>query len=230
VKVVAITKERAMGMQAIRLSRRAGGLAAVVLAGFAVAGCEGSGSGTPSSPASAAASRSAGGGSGVAATPGEVATAYPAPAGATAEALPSLGSRSNGVWTLVLNGVRRSGDGAVVVTATLTVTSSTKASGEAFGGFEEPGYVWRAGASSHITEFDKSHEFSAVTLTVPGSTTQYQVMRDDSGICACTQGVLWVDHGQTQAVYAYVTAPKDATTVTVTVQGFAPFTSVQVQS
>ena len=213
-----------MGMQAIRL-RRAGALAVVVLTGLAVGGCQGSSSGTPSSSASGAGSSgSGGGGSGVAATPGQAATAYPVPAGATAEALPSLGSRSNGVWALVLNGVRRSGDGAVVVTATLTNTTT---SNQMFFGFAEAGYAYRVSSKG---EHNNTYEFSAVTLTVPGSATQYQVMRDSSGICACTQGVMSVDRGQTQAVYAYVTAPKDSTAVTVTVQGFAPFTGVQVLS
>jgi hypothetical protein len=146
------------------------------------------------------------------------------PASATAEALPSLDSRTNGPWTVVLNGVRRSGDGSVVVTATLTNTTSTT---QLFRGFEEPGYALRKGSDGKL---NNTYEFSAVTLTVPGATTQYQVMRDGSGACACTQGLMSVEHGQSQAVYAYVTAPSGAATVTVTVQGFAPFLGVQVQS
>jgi hypothetical protein len=213
-----------MGMQAIRLRRRAGALAVVVLAGFAVAGCQGSGSGTPSSSTSGAGASGSGGGSVAAATPGQAATAYPAPAGATAQALPSLGSRNNGPWTIVLNGVRLAGNGSAVVTATLTNTQPTDRS---FRGFEEAGYSLRAGSDGKL---NSTYEFSAVTLTVPGSVTQYQVMRDGSGVCACTQGVMNVEGGQAQGAYAYVTAPKDATTVTVTVQGFAPFTDVQVQS
>jgi hypothetical protein len=211
-----------MGMRAFLGTGRVGAMA--VLVGLAVAGCQGDGSGSPGSSSSPSGSAGSGAGAGVAATAGRTATAYPVPASATPEQLPSLGSRTDGRWTLVLNGVRRSGEGAVVVTGTLTNSSPSK---QLFSGFEEAGYSLRKGPDGKL---NSTYEFSAVTLTVPGSTTQYQVMRDGSGVCACTQGVISVDKGISQAVYAVVTAPAQALVVTVTVAGFAPFTGVQVQS
>jgi len=209
-------------MQAVRPRGGARVLAVTLLAGLAVAGCTGGGSGSSGAAGTSGAS-GAGAGGPAAAEPGREPTAYPVPASATPAPLPSLGTRTGGRWVLTLNEVRRSGAGAVVVTATVSTATS---SSEVFKDFAEPGYATREDAAGKLAS---THEFSGVTLTVPGSTTQYQVMRDADGICACTQGLISVDKDRPQAVYAYVTAPPGASTVTVNVQGFAPFTGVRVE-
>jgi hypothetical protein len=205
---------------------RVSAVGGVLIAVLGLAGCGGEGpapvpSGTATSGTASPGGTS--GGSARAAEPGRQATAYPVAASATAQALPSLGSRTAGGWTLTLNGVRRSGKDSVVVTAMVTNASSRK---EAFHGVSEEGYSIRTYADG---KYDGTHEFSAVTLTVDGSAVQYQVMRDSKGYCACSQGLgELLEPGQSIAVYAYVTAPPEAATVTVTVQGFAPFTGVRV--
>ncbi|MDQ1306179.1 MAG: hypothetical protein QG671_2011 [Actinomycetota bacterium] len=231
----------AMGSYGTGRGRRARALTVGVLlfAGLGLSGCQSGGAtSVPSSgPTSDAASASDGegaagasgtvGSSGRAAEPGQTATAYPAAASATAKALPSLGSAASGIWTLTLNGVHRTSKDSVVVTATVTNTSSDV--GFYVGGnVQEEGYDIRTHADG---KWESPEEFSAVTITVKGSATQYQVLRDDKGYCACTQGLHRnVKSGSSIAVYAYVTAPPEVTTVTVTVQGFAPFTGIPVQS
>lgn len=148
------------------------------------------------------------------------ASAYPAPASAQPEALPDLGTRSGKGLTLTLNAVRRVSEQAVVVEGTLSATKNTPLFDLA-----EPGY--------RIREVDgerpNTYEFSAVTLAVPADPLVYQPLRDPDGFCACTQGILALDAGQSMGVYTYVTAPAQADTVTVTVRGFAPFPGVTVQ-
>ena len=46
--------------------------------------------------------------------------------------------------------------------------------------------------------------------------------------CACSAGVLSVLAGRPFGVYAYMTLPADADTVTITVKGLAPFANVKV--
>ncbi|HET9655863.1 MAG TPA: hypothetical protein VFP72_10950 [Kineosporiaceae bacterium] len=213
-------------MQIIRWGRRAGAVAGALVAGLALTGCQGSSSPGKAGPVTSSA-RGGGAGSatppGSAATPGGQATAYPAPASASPQPLPSLGSRTNGRWTVVLNGVRKSGANSAVVTATI---SNVSGENQIFRDFEEPGYAVRTAGG----KWDFTYEFSAVTLTVPGSPTLYLAMRDGAGVCACTRGVMGLDKGMSRGVYTYVTLPPVATTVTVTIAGYPPFTDVPVQS
>jgi hypothetical protein len=149
------------------------------------------------------------------------ATAFPVPPSASPSPLPAIGTRSKGDWTFTLTAVRRAGSGQVMVEGTLTGTN-----GGFLAGFEEPGYALRKNTGTG--KLDNTYEFSAVTLTVAGDSTVYQPMRDASGGCACTQGVLDVKAGQPYGVYTLMTAPQSASTVTVTVQGFGAFTNVPV--
>lgn len=157
-----------------------------------------------------------------AAQPGERATTYPVPAEVSAEPLPDLGTLETGEWTLTLNGASRVGDQALAVTGTLTSNGPT-----VFAGFEEPGFSLRETDGGKL---ENTYEFSAVTVSVEGDPAVYQVMRDADGLCACTQGVLEAQPDAPMAVYAYVTAPADATTVDVTVAGIGTFEDVEVQA
>lgn len=147
---------------------------------------------------------------------GQVATAFPVPATPSPSPLPALGTRENADWTLVLNGVRRLSPDSLLVEATVTPKKATGV----LTGLEESGYLYLKDTVK------PSLEFSAVTVLAQGSPVEYRVMRDEAGACACTQGVNNLKQGDDLAVYAVVTAPRDATSVTVVVRGFAPFAQV----
>lgn len=156
-----------------------------------------------------------------AAQPGERATAYPVPADVQAEPLPDLGTVASGEWSMTLNGLTRSGEQGALLTATLTPVTAT-----AFDGLAEPGYANIENAEGRL---ERTREFSAVTLTVDGDPAIYQVMRDESGACACYQGSFELTPEVPIGVYAYVTVPADATTVDVTVAGIGTVEGVEVQ-
>lgn len=196
-------------------------LAGALIAGILMTGCSDDGGSDPrpqSSGASAGTSNGSGNGS-VAAQPGTEASTYPIPASVTASPLPDLGTRTAGKLTLTLNAVRRVSPEAVVVEGTLTAASNTPLFDLA-----EPGFKVRQVAG----ERPNTYEFSAISLTTAGDTTVYLPLRDDKGFCACTQGIQFLDGGESMGVYTYVTAPEGATTVSITVAMFAPFTDVQV--
>ena len=206
-------------LQMRRIRTRPGATAVALAVAVLLAGCTGDGDGGSGGGASPGETRAA-------ASPGGQATAHPAPAEVTAEALPVVATRENSEWRLTLNEVRRAGEESVVVVGTLTFLEDNRAI--TFTGFEETGFKYR--------ENDKggeamTNEFSAVTLTVPGErAVLYRVLRDESGACACTEGVDAVSQGDVVGVYAYLSAPKDATKVTIAVRGFAPFVGVPVTS
>lgn len=156
-----------------------------------------------------------------AAAPGQQATTYPVPADAEASPLPDLGTAQAGTLTLTLNAVRRVSDEALVVEGTLTASENTVLTDLA-----EVGYKVR----EMDGERPFTYEFSAVSVTVPGDDVVYLPLRDEKGFCACTQGILGVDGGESIGVYTYVTAPPDASSVTVNVAQFAPFVDVPVSS
>jgi hypothetical protein len=206
-----------------RRRRLAGGVLAALLGLTVLSGCSDDETSPPD--ASSGTGTTAGGPSasatvGAAAGPGEQATAYPVPATPSPSALPALGTRENGEWTLVLNAVRRVSDEALLVEATLTA----KKNAGLLVGLEESGYVYVKGS------LNPALEFSAVTVLAPGAPTEYLVMRDSEGRCACTQGVNTIKQGEALAVYAMVSSPPDAQTVTVVVRGFAPFKDIAVVS
>jgi hypothetical protein len=153
--------------------------------------------------------------------PGQAATTYPVPADAQAAALPDLGTAVAGTLTLTLNAVRRVSDEALVVEGTLTASKNTVLTDLA-----EVGYKVRE--VNGETPF--TYEFSAVSVAVPGDPVVYLPMRDEKGFCACTQGILGIDGGESIGVYTYVSAPPDASSVTVNVAQFAPFVDVPVSS
>ena len=185
----------------------------IALAGFGLAACTGSSTGgTGPTP----------GASGSVAAPSGTATAYPVPASASPSTLPAVATRSNAEWTYTLNTVRRIAPGELSVEGTLV----SKASGT-LTGLEEPGYAVRKGTDGKL---DSTYEVSAISVTVPGDSTVYLPMRDDTGRCACTQGLVTIKVRQPYAVYTVVSAPAAATSVTVTVRGLAPFTNVPVAS
>ena len=208
----------------IRRFRAFTGVVSVALAGTVVlAGCSSGGDGDEVKPSAAATSATTAAGGVAAATPGAKAKAYPVPAEVQPEQLPSLGTRENAHWELTLNSVRRVNDESVLVTGTLIAKTTSF-----FTALAEPGYAHRKDAEGGN---EQAHEFSAVNLTVPGNTsTVYQVMRTEAGVCACTQGIGVVQPEDSIGVFAYLTAPKDATKVTITVRGFTPFTDVEVTS
>ena len=204
------------------VTRQAVTAAAGLVALGALASCT---SGEPApAPTSAIspASSDATGREGEAAEPGEQATAYPVAGEATPAPVPDLETIATGEWTLTLNGVDRVSDQALLVTATMTSNGPG-----VFRGFEEPGYSLRMNDEGKL---DNTYEFSAITLTAGAGPAVYQVMRDANGICACSQGVLDIEPGQPTAVFAYVTAPAEATTVDVTVAGIGTFTGLEVQA
>ena len=203
---------------AIRGGRQTfGPLVLVSVVVLLLSGCFG---GSSDESSSGTGNQSAGSGTAAAPAPAGSASAYPVAASASPSPLPVVASRSNGDWTFALNEVRRAGPGQLIVEGTLTSHNS-----HVLQGFEEPGFSLRKGADGKL---DSTYEFSAVSLTVQGDTTVYQPMRDSSGQCACTQGVLNIETDQPYAVYTLLTAPQSASQVTVLVQSFAPFTNVPV--
>ena len=70
------------------------------------------------------------------------------------------------------------------------------------------------------------YDFSAVTLAVKGDQSVYQVMRNEQQRCACSAGQFSVPAGKPFGVWAYMTLPENADTVTV--KGLAPFVNVKV--
>lgn len=154
-----------------------------------------------------------------AAAPGQQATTYPVPADAEASPLPDLGTAQAG--TLTLNAVRRMSDDALVVEGTFTASGNAVLTDLA-----EVGYKVR----EMDGERPFTYEFSAVSVTVPGNPVVSLPLRDEKGFGACAQGIPGVDGGESIGVYTYVTAPADASAVTVNVAQFAPFVDVPVSS
>lgn len=208
-----------------RARRRLPALALAATGALLLAGCTDGGDAEPADEPAAEASAqpsaetSSSADAPSAAGPGEQASAYPAPASASPSPLPDLGTRRAGDLTLTLNAVRRASPDAVVVEATLAASSNIPLFDLA-----EPGFKLREVDG----EQPNTYEFSAVTLAAPGDPQVYLPLRDDQGSCACTQGIQFLDGGQTMGVYTYVTAPDDASTVTVNVTPFAPFPDVRV--
>ena len=199
----------------IALLAVAAGLATTLVA------CSGSDGDKPDAKGSGSTKPSSGASAGV--TPGGQATAFPVANGASAEELPSLGTRTGLGYTLTLNTVQRVGPQTGLVTATLTPKESSV--GQAF---TEPGFTTYP--NPETKKLETNYDFSAVTVTAKGDPNLYQVMRDDQQACACTKGMLTLKGGVPIGVYAYVTLPQSADTVNVTVRGMAPFTNVKVSS
>lgn len=156
-----------------------------------------------------------------AAGPGEQAAAFPVPAAAQPVPLPNLGTREASDLTYTLNAVRRVSPEAVSVEGTLMAKGNTPLID-----FAEPGFKVRD--VDGTTPF--TYEISAVTLAAPGDPKVYLPLRDEKGFCACSQGILGIDRGQSMGVYTYVTAPAGAQTVSVTVSPFGVFQNVPVTS
>lgn len=195
-----------------------------VAAAVVLSGCTGGDdpAGQPTAPGSSDGSGSSARPGASAAGPGVQASTFPVPAGVQPSALPSLGSRAARDLTYTLNAVRRVSPQAVVVEGTLTAKSNT-----ALRDLAEPGFRSRdiGGGKSEDT-----YEISGVTLTTPGDAKVYLPLRDEKGFCSCSQGVIGLDAGESMGVYTYVTAPEDATSVTVTVAPFGAFPDIPVTS
>lgn len=198
--------------------RRAVVLAVTTTVALALAGC--SGDDQPNASATSGVSaRSSGGAS---AAPDASATAYPVPADAQPQALPSLGTREGDGYTVTINSLQRVGPQAGLLTATITAQRSGPMQA-----FTEPGYNVLLDPQTK-KPLGGTYDFSAVTVATKGDPTVYQVMRDEQQRCACTTGMLSVQAGVPFGVYAYVTLPKVADAVTVVVKGLAPFADVTV--
>lgn len=144
------------------------------------------------------------------------------PAAATPAPLPDLGTVKGQGYTVTLNALHRSGPQSGLLSATVTSEA-----GGAFNDFTEPGYGTLFDPTTKKALGD-AYDFSAVTLAVKGDPAIYQAMRDDQQRCACSSGLLSVPAGQPVGVYAYVTLPENADSVTVTVKGLTPFADVKV--
>jgi hypothetical protein len=198
--------------------RRAVVLATMAALALVLAGC------SSDDQPDASATPGAGGGSSaaVSAAPGAAATAYPVPADAKPQALPSLGTREGDGYTVTINSLQRVGPQAGLLTATITADRSGPMQA-----FTEPGYNVLLDPQTK-KPLGGTYDFSAVTVATKGDAAVYQVMRDEQQRCACTTGMLSVQADVPFGVYAYVTLPKDADTVTVSVKGLPPFTDVPV--
>jgi hypothetical protein len=197
--------------------RRAGAVAIVAALAVVLAGCSGNEPGT-----SATSTGSGGSPAGVSAALGSAATAYPVAADAKPQALPSLGTRQGDGYTVTINSLQRVGPQAGLLTATVTAASSGPMQA-----FTEPGYNVLLDPQTK-KPLGGTYDFSAVTVAAKGDPTVYQVMRDEQQRCACTTGMLSVQANVPFGVYAYVTLPMDADTVTVSVKGLAPFADIKV--
>jgi hypothetical protein len=196
--------------------RWTGAVAAAALA-VVLTGCSGDEPGT-----SGTSTASGGSSTPVSAAPGSVATAYPVPADAKPQALPTLGTQQGDGYTVTINSLQRVGPQAGLLTATVTAASSGPMQA-----FTEPGYNVLLDPQTK-KPLGGAYDFSAVTVAATGDATVYQVMRDEQQRCACTTGMLSVQANVPFGVYAYVTLPKDADTVTVSVKGLPPFTNITV--
>lgn len=158
----------------------------------------------------------------VTSTPGGQATSFPVPADATAAPLPDLGTATGQGVTLTINSLQRSGPQSALLSATVTNPTGTD-----FDDFTEPGYGTLLDPTTK-KPLGGAYDFSAVTLAVKGDQTVYQVMRDEQQRCACSAGLFLMPKGQPFSVWAYLTLPENADTVTITVKGLAPFANVKV--
>lgn len=195
----------------------------VLAAALLLSGCTGgNGPDSPTASGSPDGSGSPAGSGPSAAGPGEQASAFPVPAAAEPVPLPDLGAREGGDVTYTLNAVRRVSPEAVSVEGTLTAVKGNTPLID----FAEPGFKVRD--VDGTTPY--TYEISAVTLAAPGDPKVYLPLRDEKGFCACSQGILGIDEGESMGVYTYVTAPADAQTVSVTVSPFGVFPNVPVTS
>ena len=194
--------------------------------GVAVTAALSSCSGTASPPVASGSSPGMPSGSAappaVTSTPGGQATSFPVPADATAAPLPDLGTATGQGYTVTINSLQRSGPQSALLSATVTNPTGTD-----FKDFTEPGYGTLLDPTTK-KPLGGAYDFSAVTLAVKGDQSIYQVMRDEQQRCACSAGLLSVLAGRPFGVYAYMTLPADADTVTVTVKGLVPFANVKV--
>ena len=159
---------------------------------------------------------------GVTSTPGGQATSFPVPADATAVPLPDLGTATGQGVTLTINALQRSGSQSALLSATVTNPTGTD-----FKDFTEPGYGTLLDPTTK-KPLGGAYDFSAVTLAVKGDQSVYQVMRDEQQRCACSAGLFLMPEGKPFSVWAYLTLPENADTVTITVKGLAPFVNVKV--
>jgi hypothetical protein len=149
---------------------------------------------------------------------------YPAAPTATAHPADVIATKkgSSG-WSMALTGVRRVGDQRIVVEAVLDGSHAS----QNLVPFAEPGFTQLKDASGQVTQVING-EFSGVTLTVPGDDATYLPLRDRDNVCLCTRLGSSLADPTSVPVFVYLTAPPQASTVDLKVNGIGTFTKVQV--
>ncbi|MGL4173868.1 MAG: hypothetical protein ACRCTR_07330 [Actinomycetota bacterium] len=152
---------------------------------------------------------------------------YPIPAPSpTGQTLPDLGTLKTGSYTVTLNSLRRVGPQLGILTATVYQLEGVLD----FDGLQEPGYDYLKNVEKRFETdgtVDSTGEFSAVTLTAPGSSRIYLPVRDENDRCLCTS-YLDVENKIPTGVFVYMTLPEQASAVDITINGVGQFTDVKI--